>query len=157
MASPFRKDQLSPAMVERYGLDRRPWASWILGGALIAVFAVALVFVAFAITRNTGANELLAWEVRSQEHVTVTFAVRRQNGEALECAIRAQDRTNVDVAYAIVEVPAGPDSVQQVTELRTLTVPNVVEVLGCAPRGELSVMRSQFPPGVVPPAQPWTP
>ena len=157
MASPFRKDQLSPAMVQRYGLDRRPWGTWILGGALIAVFAAALVFVGFSITRSTGGNELLTWEVRSPEHVTVTFAVRRRAGEALECAIRAQDRTNVDVAYAVVEVPAGANSLQQVTELRTLTVPDVVEVLGCAPRGELSVLRPQFPPGVVPPAQPWRP
>lgn len=157
MASPFRKDQLSPAMVERYGLDRRPWGSWILGGALIALFLAALAFVGSSITRSTGGNELLAWEVRSQEHVTVTFTVRRRSGEALECAIRAQDRTNVDVAYAVVEIPPGANSVQQVTELRTLAVPNVVEILGCAPRGELSVMPAQFPPGVVPPAQPWTP
>ena len=157
MPSPFRKDQLSPAMVERYGLDRRPWGTWILGGLLIAVFAGALAFVGLTITRSTGASELLTWEVRSPERVTVTFAVRRRAGEALECAIRAQDRTSVDVAYAVVDVPAGQSEVQQVLELRTLTVPNVVEVLGCAPRGELSVISPQFPPGVVPPAQPWTP
>jgi hypothetical protein len=157
MASPFRKDQLSPAMVERYGLDQRPWGSWILGGILIVVFTAALVFVGISITRDSGSSELLAWEVRSQEHVTVTFSVQRREGQELECAIRAQDRTNVDVAYAIVTVPAGPASVQQVTELRTLTFPDVVEVLGCAPPGELSVMGPQFPPGVVPPAQPWTP
>ena len=157
MASPFRKDQLSPAMVERYGLDQRPWGTWILAGGLIAGFAIALAFIGLTITRSTGGNELLAWEVRAPDRVTVTFSVRRRQGEALECALRAQDRTSVDVAYALVTVPPGPASVQQVVELRTLTLPNTVEVLGCAPPGELRVQSPQFPPGVVPPSQPWMP
>lgn len=157
MASPFRKDQLSPAMVQRYGMDSRPWASWLLAAGLVVAFVAALIFIGTSITRSTGGNELLAWEVRSPEHVTVTFSVRRPDGGALQCAVRGQDRSHVDVGYAIVDVPAGAASAQHVTELRTLTSPYSIEVLGCARPGELNVIPPQFPPGVVPPAQPWTP
>ncbi len=157
MASPFRKDQLSPEMVQRYGMDVRPWGTWALIGGLVLAFVAALAFVTVSITGATGGSQLLAWESKGPDHASVTFSIRRKPGQALQCAVRGQDATRVDVGYAVIDIPPGPASSQQVFDLRTIAPAVTVEVLGCAEPGALDVDAPQFPPGVVPPAQPWSP
>ncbi len=155
MPSPFRKDQLSPAMRERYGLDQRSWGTGALVGGIVVVSAAALAFVGFNMTRTPIDVQVIGWDETPADHVVVDFVVSRPDGMAVECAVRAQDRTHIDVGYGIVEIPAGQERVRMDYPLAIIAKSANAEVLGCAPVGELRVIPPQFPPGVVPPSQPY--
>lgn len=155
--SPFRKDQLSPEMQARYGMDHRSWGTWILAGVLIVAFAAAFVFVSANVTAAPIEVDTIGWDESAPDHVDVDFAVTRPGGREVECAIRAQDATHIDVGYAVMTIPAGPERVHETYPLAIIAKSANAEVLGCATPGELHVTGPQFPPGVVPPAQPYTP
>ena len=71
---------------------------------------------------------------------------------------RAQDETHIDVAYATIPLAAGASYVQLTYPLRTLATAYTVEILACEAGGPpVRVIPPQFPPGVFPPEQPWTP
>lgn len=149
---------LSPELQARYGVGKRsPWAvAW--AALVIAVFVGAFGFVAYQLAAPKVDGKLLAWDDSAADHVLVTFEVARPDGEAAYCALRAQDSSRVDVGYAVVEVPAGEGYVQQSYALRTLAPAFIVELLGCGDENPPArVPPPQFPPGVVPPAQPWIP
>ena len=157
MPSPFRKDQLSAEMVARYGMDRRPWGTWVLAGVLIVAAVVAFLVVARFNTGSSISVQVVGWDESATDHVDVDFIVNRPGGVAVECAVRAQDRTHVDVGYAVTTVPAGEDRAEQVFSLAVIAPAANAEVLGCAVPGELNVTQPDFPPGVVPPDQPYRP
>lgn len=156
MPSPFRKDQLSPEMARRYGLDRTPIVARLVSIVVIAAFAGVLGWIGLSMTTAVK-TRVLTWDDSARDHVTVDVEVQREGTAPLECALRAQDRTHIDTGYAIVDVPAGSDTVQWSYALRTIAPAFTVEVLGCAPPGELRVAPPQFPPGVVAPSQPYRP
>lgn len=142
-------------MRARYGMDRRSRAPWVVAALSVAV----LGFVVWLTVAEQGSRvdaTLLSWDAKA-DHARVVLDVRRAGGQAVTCAVRAQDRTRVDVGYLAVEVPAGRPQAQVEADVATLMPAFVVELLGCAPVGELRVPGPAFPPGVVPPAQPWTP
>lgn len=155
MGSPFRKDQLSPEMIERYGLDRRPWGTAVLVVGVLVAAVAAGIFVSVNLTRSPIDVQVIGWDESATDHVVVDFSVSRPDGQELECAVRAQDSTHIDVGYAIVRIPAGAETVRQAYPLAILAPSAIAEVLGCAPVGELRVIQPQFPPGVVPPEQPY--
>ena len=100
---------------------------------------------------------LLAWDDLSADRVDVTFEVRRSAEWDVYCVLRAQDESRTDVGYATVPIPRGSTYVQQTYSLRTIAPAYVVEVLACeAGAPPERVVPPQFPPGVVPPDQPWT-
>lgn len=143
-------------MVQRYGMDRRSTGSTI--GAILAIcaFAAALAWVTMALGRASVDASVRTW-MDLGDHVDVTFTVASRSDEPVTCVLRAQDRTHADVGYAVVPVgPANP-AVTVTYPLRTLAPAAAVEVLGCASESDLQVIDPQFPPGVVPPDQPWTP
>lgn len=140
-------------MRARYGMDRRSRAPWVVA----ALTAAVLGFVVWLTVAEQGGRvdaTLLSWDAQA-DHAHVVLDVRRAGGQAVRCAIRAQDRTRVDVGYLALDVPPGPTQLQVEADVATLMPAYVVELLGCAPAGELRVPDSAFPPGVVPPAQPW--
>ena len=142
-------------MRARYGVDRRSRAPWIVTALTLAVLAfVGWLTLAERSTRVDAT--LLSWDAQP-DHARVVLDVRRADGQAVTCAIRAQDRTRVDIGYLTIDVPAGETQVQVETDMATLMPAYIVELLGCAVPGELRVRGPAFPPGVVPPAQPWTP
>jgi hypothetical protein len=140
-------------MRARYGMDRRNWAPLVIAGFTAVILAfVGWLTVAERSTRADGT--LLSWDARDG-HTTAVFEVRRAQGKETRCVLRAQDRSRIDVGYAIVDIPAGADSVQVTYELATLMQAFIVELLGCAIEADPRVNGPQFPPGVVPPEQPW--
>lgn len=142
-------------MRARYGMERRSRAPWVVAALTVGVLAfVGWLTLAEQGTRVDGT--LLSWDAQA-DHAHVVIDVRRAHGQAVSCALRAQDRTRVDVGYLTVEVPAGAQQVQVEADVATLMPAYVVELLGCAVPGELRVPGPVFPPGVVPPAQPWSP
>lgn len=156
MPSPFRKDQLSPEMVTRYGLDGRPLGTIALVLVVVIAFTGALTWITMSMGANAVSSRVINWDDAAVDHVTMDFEVQRDGTVGVECALRAQDRTHVDVGYAVAQIPAGADRVQVSYALRTIAPAYTVEVLGCAPTGELQVAGPQFPPAVVPPEQPFT-
>ena len=92
MPSPFRKDQLSPEMAQRYGLDRTPWGSAIIVTSVISAFALVLGWIGFSLSSGIK-TRVLTWDDSAINHVTIEFEVQRDGALALDCAIRAQDRT----------------------------------------------------------------
>ncbi len=155
MPSPFRRDQLSPEMRARYGLDRRPLGTWIASAAAIVVFVGALVFVWLNVRGNPIEFRLVAWEVQAPDHVEVTISIDRPADTEVTCVIRAQDANRIDLGYATVAIPPGSPDVLLDYSLRTLAPAFTVELLGCSVEGVPGVPPPQFPPGVVPPEQPW--
>jgi hypothetical protein len=145
-------------MRSRYGLDRNPWPVRIGAAAVVVVFLGLLAGVAVLATGTPVSSRLLLWQQQGPDRVDVTFEVRRPATVAVTCVIRAQDSDRVDVGYASTELPPGAEYEQETFRLRVLAPASVVEVLGCGPAGEpLRVQPAAFPPGVVPPAQPWSP
>ena len=154
MPSPFTRDQLSPEMQERYGLDRRPIGRWIAVVVLVLSFVAVLAFVGFGVTRSPIEPRLVTWEVVAPDRVDMTIEVRRPAADEVQCVLRAQDVNRIDVGYAVVTIPAGSGEVSLDYSLRTLAPAYTAELLGCATGGLPGVPPPQFPPGVVPPEQP---
>lgn len=143
-------------MQERYGLDRRPIGRWITVAALVLAFAGALAFVAVGVTRSSVQARLVSWDDVAADRVDMTVEIRRPAADEVQCVLRAQDSKRIDVGYAIVVVPAGSGEVTLDYSLRTLAPAYTAELLGCAAGTPTGVPPPQFPPGVVPPEQPWS-
>ena len=155
MPSPFSRDQLSPEMRARYGLDRRPIGTWIAAVVLVAAFIAALAFVATGVTGNPIEFRLVSWSVVGPDRVDVTISVSRPADSAVTCVLRAQDENRIDLGYVVTELPAGTANELITYPMRTLAPAFAVELLGCSVDGIPGVAPPQFPPGVVPPEQPW--
>jgi hypothetical protein len=149
---------LPPDLQARYGIGRRSLVP-IIGGVIgITAFIAALAFVTFNLVSPKVTFTLLAWNDVSADRVDITFEVRRSAEWDVYCVLRAQDESRTDVGYAIVPLPRGTSYVQETYALRTIAPAYVVEVLACEAGGPPErVIPPQFPPGVVPPDQPWTP
>lgn len=157
MPSPFRRDQLSPEMQERYGFNRRPVGRYVIIGVIALVFLAVLVFVTLMLARDSVQYRLLTWEIKSPDRVDTTFEVRAPVEMDVTCVVRAQDSKRIDLGYAEVPVPAGEDYRLVEYSLRTLAPAYAAEVLTCVQSGEaLRVPGPQFPPGIAPPEQPWS-
>lgn len=133
--SPFRKDQLSPEMQARYGMDHRSWGTWILAGVLIVAFAAAFVFVSANVTAAPIEVDTIGWDESAPDHVDVDFAVTRPGGREVECAIRAQDATHIDVGYAVMTIPPDPSGCTRPTPWRSSPSPPMPRSWGVRPRG----------------------
>ena len=144
-------------MQARYGLDRRPVGRWIGISVIVALFVGACAWAGYALTRPTVQTRLITWDDLAPDRVDITFDVRRQAADEVQCVVRAQDINRIDVGYAIVTLPAGTDRVTTTYPLRTIAPAYTAELLGCAAGEPPRVPPPQFPPGVVPPDQPWTP
>jgi len=149
---------LPPDLQARYGIGRRPILPLIGGGLAIIAFIASLAFVTFNLVSPRVTFTLLAWNDLAADRVDITFEVRRAAEWDVYCILRAQDESRTDVGYATVEIPRGTTYAQQTYPLRTIAPAYVVEVLACEAGGPPErVIPPQFPPGVVPPDQPWTP
>lgn len=148
---------LPPELKSRYGVGRRPWGTIALSAAVIVAFFAAVIFVGVMMARPSVDSNLLTYTVVSAERIDVTFDVRTGNPGDVTCVLRAQDESRADVGYAIVPLSV-TDGYEQVTySLRTIAPGYIIEVLGCAVGTEPAVPGPQFPAGVIPPEQPWTP
>lgn len=138
-------------------MDKRPTARYVLVGAVAAAFVLILVMVGYFLVQSPVKGTLLSWNVASPERVDIRYSVTRPTGVQVRCILRAQDRKRVDLGYAEVDIPprasSTPETVVLDYALATLAPAFTVEVLGCA-EGQPRVPGPQFPPGVVPPAQP---
>lgn len=148
---------LSPQMRQRYGLDRNPWPLRIFSAAVVAAFLAALVALAVKLTAAPITPRILLWQQPQPDRVDITFDVSKPAGMAVSCVLRAQDADRTDLGYATVDLQPAPRYQQTEYSLRVLGRAVYIEILACGPTGErLRVPPPNFPPGVVPPAQPWT-
>jgi hypothetical protein len=154
MPTPFQSNQLSPEMVERYGLNRTSVTSRIVTYTLAMCFAVVLGYVAYQITRPGAEVSLISWKVVAPDRTDITFQVKTGNDDPLTCVLRAQDQSRADVGYATVQIKPVDGQIATTYSLRTAIPSYTAEVLGC---GDASVPGPQFPVGVAAPSQPWTP
>lgn len=158
MSSAIDGRSLPPDLQARYGVGRRSPLPLIAGLVGITAFIAALAFVTFNLVSPKVTYELLSWNDVAADRVDVTFDIRRSEEWDVYCVLRAQDESRTDVGYAVVGIPRGTSYVQTTYSLRTLAPAYVVEVLACqAGAPPERVVPAQFPPGVVPPEQPWTP
>lgn len=139
----------------RYGVEARSWSGRILSITVIGLFVSALVWVWFGIGGQGVDGQLLTWDDSQPGRVAMVIKVRKPADARAVCALRAQDRTRVDVGYALVTVPAGNSEVTFTYQLATLAPAFLAELLGCSLNSPPSVPPAQFPPGVAPPTQPW--
>jgi Domain of unknown function (DUF4307) len=151
MPSPYRAEQLSPEMRERYGVGRRNIGMIVVVIIVIALFFAAVAWATTNLGREAAQYRLLTWKVTGPTAVDVEFEVRNSTDEAAVCVVRAQDENRFDVGYAIVTVPPGSDYVRVPYELVTLAPAFAVELLGCEAGREPNVPAPNFPPGVAPP------
>jgi hypothetical protein len=134
-------------------MDQRSTGTVLISLVVILCFALALGWATISMTRDSIAVTMESWTVRG-DRVDVAFTVRSDSGQPLVCVIRAQDRTRADVGYATMTVPPGQVSARY--SLGIIAPAFVTEILGCAAGEAPQVIGPQFPPGVVPPQQPWT-
>jgi hypothetical protein len=158
VSSPFRKDQLSPEMQERYGFNQRNHLRTAVIALVTVIFAVGVGFATFSMSQKSIQFKLLTWSVVSPERTDLQFEVRRIGSDSLDGVVRAQDSKRVDVGYSVITIPSGNDLEEVNYSLRTLAPAFVVEVLTCVKSGEPTrVPGPQFPAGISPPPQPWMP
>jgi hypothetical protein len=158
MSSAIDGRSLPPDLQARYGVGHRSPLPLIAGLVGITAFIAALAFVTLNLVSPKVTYDLLAWNDIAADRVDVTFDIRRSEEWDVYCVLRAQDESRTDVGYAVVGIPRGTSYVQTTYSLRTLAPAYVVEVLACqAGEPPERVVPAQFPPGVVPPEQPWTP
>ena len=143
-------------MRERYGLDRRPVGRRIAVGVILAAFVGAMVFVYVGVSGNPVESRLVAWDDVAPDRVDITISVNRPADAEVTCVLRAQDENRIDVGYATVVLPPGEATVLLDYSMRTLAPAYTAELLGCSIDGPPTVSPPQFPPGVVPPEQPWS-
>jgi hypothetical protein len=143
-------------MQDRYGLGRRPVGRRIGVTLLVIAFVGALAFVTLGLMSNPVQSRLIAWDDIAPDRVDMTIQVRRPETDEVVCVLRAQDVNRIDVGYAEVVIPAGDPQVLLDYSLRTIAPAYTAELLGCAVGGPPAVPPPQFPPGVVPPSQPWS-
>jgi hypothetical protein len=145
-------------MQERYGLNQKNYLRTAAIALVTVIFAVGIGIVTFSVSQKNIQFKLLTWSVVSPERADLLFEVQRIGSEALDCVVRAQDSKRIDVGYSVISIPSGGDKEQVGYSLRTLAPAFVVEVLTCVNSGEPTrVPGPQFPPGIAPPPQPWTP
>ena len=145
-------------MQARYGLDRRPVGRWIGISVVVLAFVGALIYVGFGITSSSTTTRLVQWDAKAPDHVDITFQATTDTQRPLTCVVRAQDKNRIDLGYATVTIPADPTGrvVTKTYPLRTLAPAYTAELLGCQAGEAPRVPGPQFPPGVVPPDQPWS-
>lgn len=144
-------------MQQRYGFNHKNHLRTAVIALATLVFVSAVGFVTFSMSEKSIQFKLLTWGVENPERVDLRFEVRRIGNESVDCVIRAQDSTHIDVGYSLITIPSGEDYVQEDYSLRTLAPAYAVEVLTCVKSGEQTrVPGPQFPAGIAPPPQPWT-
>ncbi len=143
-------------MRERYGLDRRSWAGAVLGTGIVVAFAAALIWIGLGLGTDRVESKLLTWDDSKPGRVDMVINVRKPAQAQVLCVLRAQDRTRVDVGYAVVTVPPGEPEVTFTYQLAVIAPAFLAEVLGCSAQGQPQVPEPQFPPGVPAPQQPWS-
>ncbi len=145
-------------MQRRYGLDKRPIGRWIAVGLVVVAFTGALLFVARGLTSNATTIRLIQWKIQGPDHVDITFQATADPVKPLTCVVRAQDKNRIDLGYATVTIPPDPGGniITKTYPLRTIAPAYTAELLGCEAGATPRVPAPQFPPGVVPPDQPWS-
>lgn len=145
-------------MQERYGFDQKNHLRTAAIAVVTVIFAVGVGFTSFSMSQKSIQFKLLTWSVVGPDRADLQFEVRRIGSDALDCVVRAQDSKRIDVGFSIIAIPSGSDLEEVKYSLRTLAPAFVVEVLTCVKSGEPTrVPGPQFPAGIAPPPQPWTP
>ncbi|MCX6421109.1 MAG: DUF4307 domain-containing protein [Actinobacteria bacterium] len=153
----MKAKDVPPHIAERYRLGTPRWTI-ALAVVVIAAFGAAIAYGTWQLAAPTIQSKVLTWQVLSPEHTDVTFEIRRNGESNVWCVLRAQDESHIDVAYVTIPFAAGASYVQLTYPLRTLATAYTVEILACEAGGPPArVIPPQFPPGVFPPEQPWTP
>jgi len=156
MPSPFSRDQLSPEMQERYGLNKSGRSGVVITVIVAVAFLAAVAFAGVMMVRDNIRHELVVWTVVAPDRADATFTVERDGADDVVCVLRAQDSKRIDVGYVEIDIPPGDDNVTIDYSLRTVAPAYAVEVLACERPGELRGPGPQFPPGIAIPDQPWT-
>ena len=145
----------SAALAARYGEDRSRRGTYVLAGAVIAVFLGLVALVTYWVSASGPSSQLIQFSVVSDTRVDVRFEVNRDGSATTTCVLRAQDVHHDDVGYASVTIAPGAGYVQTVYPLATADRAVTAEVLGCADGGAPKVAAPNFAPGTVnPPQQP---
>lgn len=145
-------------MQERYGFNQKNHLRTAAIAVVTVIFAVGVGFTTFSMSQKSIQFKLLTWGVVTPERTDLQFEVRRIGSDALDCVVRAQNSQRIDVGYTVIPIPSGNDLEEVSYSLRTLAPAFIVEILTCVKSGEaIRVPGPQFPAGVAPPPQPWTP
>lgn len=145
--------QLSPAMVARYGVRRTPRLLVAAVAVLAISFTSFVAIVGWRLATPPVQVKVLAFRVIDDARTEVTFEVRRDSLTDTVCVIRAQEPQHTDVGYATVTITRGREYVQPTYTLATRERATTIEVLGCAPNEAPPVDPPQFPPGTTNPQQ----
>jgi hypothetical protein len=136
----------------RYGAPKskrsRRWWYW----ALLAVFVVAGLVVAYVAYQNLGAGpidpEVTAYHVVDDGTVTATFTVDRNHpDQAADCIVYALSADGSEVARAEVYVPPSETTISMSTTLRTDKRATTVEFYGCSYQVPPYLTKSMPPSG----------
>lgn len=112
--------------------SRRRWY-W----ALLAVFVVAGLVIAYVAYRNLGANpinpQVTKYHVVDDSTVTASFTVDRDHPERpADCIVFALSADGSEVARGEVYVPRSESTIQLSVKLRTVSRATTVEFYGCS-------------------------
>ena len=91
--SPFTRDQLHPAMRERYGLNGRPVGRRIAVAVVVLGFVGVLIWVTIGVSSDNIQTRLISWGVVGPDRVDITYQVRADATTPIECVLRAQTKT----------------------------------------------------------------
>lgn len=136
----------------RYGSPRGRWSRRRWYWALLAVFVVAGLVVAYVAYQNLGVTpinpQLTAYHVVDDSTVTATFTVDRdQPGRPADCIVYALSADGSEVARGEVYVPRSESTIQLSVKLRTARRATTVEFYGCSYQVPAYLTKSMPPSG----------
>lgn len=114
---------LKAELDDRYGRARRRRGGWIALG-VIAILGFGYVgWTTVARAMDTVDIDSTGFTTVDQHAVTVQFQVTLRRGEAVTCALEAQDTEHGVVGWRVVEYPADPAHTRAFSE----TIPTIAE------------------------------
>jgi hypothetical protein len=105
----------------------------VLIGLLAVAFVGGVVALALRLSDPPVTSSLRAYDVLADDRIEVVVLVRRDDGVAVTCILRARDRQGREVGRVTVDVPAGPDEVVVTETFPTTGRAILGEVQECRP------------------------
>lgn len=122
-----------PRPASRYGRVRRKRTPLVLAVYAVGiVVAVALLaWAAFVQFSHPVSWEVRTFDVPSDEAIDLTFEVRRDGGQAVECLLAAQAHDHSVVGETAVTIPEGDETVWVTHTIETQGLAVIATVESC--------------------------
>lgn len=120
----------------RYGRAPRKRTRLVVGAYAVGIVVAVtlLAWAAFVQFSHPVSWEVRTFDVPSAEEIEVTFEVRRDGGQAVDCLLSAQAHDHSVVGETVVTIPEGEETVWVTHTIETQDLAVIATVQSCDPK-----------------------